>query len=235
MPSRTRRTLQYAPAIYPERVRAAAAGGADAVIVDLESTVPDDRKAEARENLPALFERNDFGGKETVVRINDLRSTEWLADVEAAIDVGVDTLRLPKVEEPWQVRTAVETARQLADPVPEFLLQLETPRGVANGMEIATTCRELPMVTGIGIGMGDYTNALGLSDHTPELRAYLLNRTAMYAQVGEMDALGFVHKELDTLRPIAEQARSLGHVGQPISYKVDAEPFVEILTDVYTD
>ena len=228
-----RRTLVYAPADSPEKVERAAATDADAVILDLESTVAAENKDRAREDLSRLLADVAFGGKETVVRINGLETDRWLADVEAAIDAGADTLRLPKIERAGQVETAVETARQLADPAPEFLIQLESPRGVVAGPEIATTCAELPEVTGIGVGLGDYCKALGIDVYTRELRSFLLNQLAAFASVGEMDALAYVHKDLDSLREAATLAKELGHVGQPVSSKVEPDPFVETLHDVY--
>lgn len=231
--SRKRRSLVYGPADNRELVARAAASRADAVIVDLESTVPEAAKDQARAGLPDLLAEVDFGDTETVVRINGLRTDRWLADLDAAIDAGADTIRLPKVERAGEVERAVDAARQRRDPPPEFLLQLETPRGFLDGASIAATCADLPTVTGVGIGMGDYTKTIGVPRPTDELRAYLFNRTAAIAAAGGMDPLGYVHKELDDLRAVATTARELGHVGQPVSSTVDPEPFVRVLNDVY--
>jgi citrate lyase subunit beta/citryl-CoA lyase len=233
MPCKNRRTLQYAPAVDDETVKEAAESDADAVILDLESTIDESRKSEARANLASLLSEIDFQGKEIIVRINDLRSSYWLADLEAAITAGADTIRLPKIEESQEVITAVETANQLTEDEPEFLLQLESPQGVLNGDEIAEACSELPQVTGIGIGIGDYTKSLGLNSHTSDLRSFLLNRTAAYASIGNMDALGYVHKDLDTLRQAAKQAKACGHVGQPIAVTDNHDEFISILNEVY--
>jgi len=233
MPARSRRTLQYAPAVIPEKVESAARSAADGMILDLESTVDESDKNEARANLGPFLRDIDFGGKEVIIRINGFDSDRWLGDLRAAIDAGVDTIRLPKIEEPWEVRTAVETANQLAEAAPEFLIQLESPQGVQNGEAIATTCEELPQVTGIGVGIGDYTTALGRESHTPELQNYLLNVTGAYASIGNMDPLAYVHKDLDTLRSAAERAKALGHVGQPVPHAADTEEFVAVLHEVY--
>lgn len=235
MTNRRRRTLQYAPANSEEKVRAAAESAADGVILDLESTVEAADKGRAREDLDRLFAEVDFGDKETVVRINGFRSDHWLADLTAAVEAGADTIRLPKIEEPWQIRTIVETTKQLADEVPEFLVQLETPEGILAGEEIAETCGEYPRVTGIGVGIGDYTKSLWLDGHTPDMQTFLLNRIAAFAAVGDMDPLAYVHKDPDTLREAAERAKSLGHVGQPVSHAADTEAFVDVLNDVYSE
>ena len=231
---RTRRSLQYAPADRPDSVERAAEGDADAVILDLESTVEEADKDRARGNLGPLLADLDFGGKETVVRLNGLDTERWLGDLEASIEAGADSIRLPKVERPGEVETAVEAAEQLADTTPEFLLQLETPRGILNGAEIATVCARYPSVTGIGVGIGDYTKSLGVPGHTNELRAFLLNQAAAVAAAGEMDALGYVHKELDDLEDVATMAKELGHVGQPVSYEAPDE-FVAVLNRVYSE
>lgn len=230
---RRRRTLVYAPAHRPGKVERAAGSDADAVILDLESTVDAADKDRARENLARLLSEHDFAGKETVVRVNGLGTRRWLRDMEAALDAGAETIRLPKIEEPAEIERAVDAARGLADPAPEFLIQLESPRGVLAGREIAATCAALPEVTGVGVGLGDYRKALGIDDHTRELRSFLLNQVAAVAATGGMDALAYVHKDLDTLREAATLAKELGHVGQPVSYTVDPDEFVPILHDVY--
>lgn len=228
-----RRSLLYAPCTDRAQVELASQSDADGVFLDLESTVPAEKKETARQNLRTFVEEFDFSDHETVVRINSLRTEHWHADVQAAIEAGVDAIRLPKVEEPWEVKTAVETTKQIADYEPDYLLQLENPTGFNNGHEIARVCKEYPEVNGIGVGIGDYTKAIGVDDHTAELRAYLLNQIAVFATAGEMDALGYVHKEFDTLRDVVSQARSLGHVGQPVSSKVDAEKYIQVLNEMY--
>lgn len=235
MSRNTRRSLLYAPANRSHKIERAARSDADAVILDLESTVDESAKDDARATLAPALSDLDFGEKETVVRINGLRTSRWLADLEAAIDAGTDTIRLPKIEDAGEVETAVRVARQLADPVPEFLLQLETPQGVLNGRDIAVACADLPEVTGIGVGMGDYRKSLDVDHHVPDMRSFLLNRTAALAAVGGMDALGYVHKERDDLRDVATRARNLGHVGQPVSHTVDPDEFVPVINDVYAD
>ncbi|RQG95455.1 HpcH/HpaI aldolase/citrate lyase family protein [Natrarchaeobius chitinivorans] len=229
-----RRSLQYAPADNHEKIQFAADSNADGVILDLEHLVPASNKDSARSNLTDVINDTVPESKETVVRINGIDSEFWLADTGAAIDAGADTIRLPKVEQPWEIKTVVETATQLTDSIPEFLVQLETPRGVANGVDIARECGNYSAVTGISLGIGDYTNSIGVEDHTRELRAHLLNRIAEFAAIGDMEALGYVHKDLENLRESAEMARDLGHVGQPVSCKVDSGEFIGVLNDVYS-
>lgn len=235
MVARSRRTLQYAPGDVPEKVRAAAASDADGVIIDLESTVDDADKDDARDNIETFVGEVDFGGKELIVRINDLRGDRWVDDIKSSVDAGIDTIRLPKIEAPEEVRMAVEQTDAFTETRPDFLIQLETPKGIVYGREIALACAAFPEVSGIGIGIGDYTKALGLTAHTPELRSFLLNMTAAYAHVGNMDALAYVHKDPDDLRAAAELAKSLGHVGQPVSHTVDIDAFIAVLNDVYGD
>lgn len=233
MAARPRRTLQYAPGDTRSKVQAAADSDADAVIIDLESTVDPAAKDRARDNLASFLDEIAFDDKEIVVRINGLRTDRWVDDLGAALAAGADTIRLPKIEEPEEVIRAVDRANEMGEDRPEFLIQLESPAGVLNGREIAVACADLSQVTGIGVGIGDYTKTLGLDDHTPELRSFLLNRTAAYAAVGNMDPLAYVHKDLDTLRAAATLAKSLGHVGQPVSHTVDIDAFVDVLHDVY--
>lgn len=234
MPSNwTRRSLLLCGTDSRSEMRAAVETDADTVVFDLEDAVADGKKEAARRNLVRVVDEVDFGDKEVCARINDLRTDHWHDDVETAAEAGVDTIRLSKVREPWEVETATRTAARLSADPPEVVLSLEDPEGVLNGTAIARRCAELPRVTGIAFGLEDYTTAVGAPTPTMEIREFLLHRVAAYASVGNVDPLSGSYTDVTDpagLETWAKQARAAGHIGQPAIHPSQ----IDVINEVFT-
>lgn len=210
------RSTLFAPADDPELMEKAAATDADGVIYDLEDAVPEAKKGDARENLRAALSEIDFGSKPVATRINKLESRYWLADLRAAVDAGVDRIAIPKVESTADIATVVRTARQLTSDVPEFSVGLETPQGIFSGVELATYCRDIPEMTGLGFGVADYCRAIGTPEISHRVRDFFSHMIVGYAELGGMTAGAppyFEIGDLEGLKAEAERARAVGFVG----------------------
>src|SRR5437868_1559637 len=115
------RSMLYVPVIVPRFVTGAADRGADAIILDLEDSVPLAEKARARELLPAAVAQVGRRGADVLVRVN----RPWrllVRDLEASIIAGVRALKLPKVDSAEHVAA-----------VAEIVDELEAERGLPRG------------------------------------------------------------------------------------------------------
>ena len=104
---RPRRSFIFTPGLKPEMYPKALASGADIVCVELEDGIAPKDKAQARTLAMALFavpQADD--GVERMVRINCLRESSGLADVQAVLEAESPppALMLPKVRTPDEVR-----------------------------------------------------------------------------------------------------------------------------------
>jgi len=156
------RTWLYVPAHHPERALKAFVSGADAVVLDLEDSVPAGRKKEARDAALSLLsdlsverarerspERSPERPRERPwvwVRMNPLGSPWGAADLAALAAAEVDGVRLPRSEDPDEVRRVAHTID-----CPLQLL-LETARGLMAAQQLATVH---PSVAGISLGEAD--------------------------------------------------------------------------------
>jgi citrate lyase subunit beta / citryl-CoA lyase len=106
------RTLLFVPANRPERFEKAARSGADAIILDLEDSVPTADKAAARENVAASWTQLLRQGVPVVVRINAQGSAAGSDDLAALAKLpGLAAVMVPKVESTEmleQVRSALK-------------------------------------------------------------------------------------------------------------------------------
>jgi len=169
------RSLLFCPATEPRRVRKLPHLGADAVAIDLEDAVTDDRKAGARAEVFALLD--ELAGVRTYVRVNSHATGLTEGDIAAIVHPSLDGIVLPKVESPEQVRdaagwlAAAERERGLQDGHTKMLLLLESARGVHFAADILAADERVETAI---FGFVDFMLDLGIdaidtSDSTEEL------------------------------------------------------------------
>ncbi len=94
--------MLFIPAHEERFIAKAHLRGAEAIILDLEDSVPPDTKGVARSSLGSAAARLKEHGLAVIVRVNrDLANC--VADIEAAVINGVDAIMLPKVNGPEHV------------------------------------------------------------------------------------------------------------------------------------
>jgi citrate lyase subunit beta/citryl-CoA lyase len=135
------RVALFAPGINTRVMSKAIAAGADAVILDLEDTVPNAAKGEARSLVAATIDGQAAGADQRSapalhVRVNGAATPHLAADLEAVVRPGLDAVLLPKVEsidEVQQTAAAIER-REAAHGMPpgaiSIILQIESALGV---------------------------------------------------------------------------------------------------------
>jgi citrate lyase subunit beta/citryl-CoA lyase len=149
------RTALFAPGIKDRVMGKALAAGADAVILDLEDSVPLATKAEARTLVAKTIDGAAANPSRPgiYVRVN-AASTGLLADdLEAVVRPGLDAVLLSKTENIEDVRQTagsldrLEKARGVKGGTVEIILQIENALGVYNcfnlikaSPRVAATC-----------------------------------------------------------------------------------------------
>jgi citrate lyase subunit beta/citryl-CoA lyase len=151
------RSLLFVPATASRFVAKAHERGADAIILDLEDSIPLAEKPAARAALPGAATAVGQAGADVVVRINrplDLA----VADIAAAVMPRVAALMLPKVMGPEHVRLLAEAvaAREAVQGMPvgatRLIALVETPQALPLLPAIAAAD---PRLAAIGLGVED--------------------------------------------------------------------------------
>src|SRR4051794_2257844 len=147
------RSKLFVPASRPELFAKAMAGEADALSFDLEDSVDEAVKEDARKNL-ARFLRTlpENHGKTIIVRVNGLATPHFEADLEAIIGPGLDLVNLPKPDSADDVRQCASAIARLERGMSEgagILVNIESPRALRYAAELATAS---PRVRGLQVG-----------------------------------------------------------------------------------
>ena len=174
---RLRRSRLYLPGNQPKLMLSAGLYGADALILDLEDSVPPAEKDSARILVRNALVALDFGGSERTVRINQGELGE--RDMEALAGHNLHIVLLPKVETAGQVRAAAATlARHTGGDAPYLMPILESPRGLAAAHEIAAAEASVVALT---LGLEDLSAELGAPRTAEGWESFLARQTTVYA------------------------------------------------------
>ena len=175
------RSLLYVPANNPRFVGKAHMRGADALILDLEDSVPMTEKAAARDALPGSVVSAGQRGADVLVRINrPLRMA--LADLEAAIAAGVDAIWVSKTESPEHIQLLSEVAADVereqgrAVGSTQFAAIVENPAAYFRAQEIG---RADPRIVAMGLGSEDFALEAGMTPDAETL--YVPKQTVQFA------------------------------------------------------
>ncbi len=212
---------------------------ADAIILDLEDSVPEAHKAAARDlvkgKIAFLFER----GERVYVRINRGPFLYSLDDLLAVVVPGLEGVVLPKPNGPEDMHLAAmmvseaESRNGVAAGTIGLAPTLETARSLQYAHAIA--CH--PRVTVLGCAAarnGDVARSVGFQWTREGLESLAWKTSAVIAAraEGKMPMAGLwqeVH-DLDGLRAAAAAHRRLGFVGEMVLHPSN----VPVVNDVYS-
>jgi citrate lyase subunit beta/citryl-CoA lyase len=213
------RSLLFVPVIARKFVDGAASRGADAIILDLEDSVPPGEKPRARTLLQEAAEIVSRGGADVLVRINrPLRLA--IPDIEAAVSPRVQALALPKVESANHLRLLaeaideIEAERGMTIGATKLLAMVETAEAFFEMPEIA---RAHPRVVAMTLGAEDFALSVGM---LPEAEGLLFPKQQMIiaARSAGILPLGFLgtvadFRDLAAFRATIQRSRRLGFLG----------------------
>jgi citrate lyase subunit beta / citryl-CoA lyase len=213
------RSLLYVPANVEKFVAAAHTRGADAVVLDLEDSVPLGQKAQARTLVGAAVDHVGRVGADVVVRINHSLSLA-VRDIEAAIGPAVAALSLPKVESPGHVELfdqavcELEVERRMRVGHTRFIVLIESARALAHIAEIAGAS---PRIVALSLGGEDFSADLGIqpSEETLAIPNQLLIQACAARGIMPLGVLGSVARldDTDAYLAMTMRSRRFGYVG----------------------
>ena len=213
------RSMLFVPVTVPKFVSRAAEREADAIILDLEDSVPLAEKPRGRELVQEAAATVARKGADVVVRIN----RPWrmaLRDIEAAVSPRVQALMLTKVDSAEHVRMVAEVVgeleaeRGMAPGATALVALIETAAAFFRMAEIA---RAHPRLVAMTLGAEDFALSVGM---LPEAEGLLYPKQQMIiaARAAGILPLGFIgtvadFRDLDAFRATIRRSRRLGFAG----------------------
>jgi len=228
---RFRRCVLAVPGSSAKMAAKACALDVDQVMLDLEDAIAPAAKPEARKQAIDSVMQLDWSGKILSVRVNDV-TTEWferdVLDVVGAAGSKIQTIVLPKVERPSDVRTLalllsrVERERNLQRRI-GIEPQIESPLGLVAVQSIAAAHERVESLT---FGPADFAASIGspmltIGGHTIDYPGhvwhYALSRIVTAAKafgLAAIDGPFGALRDAQGLEQSASMARALGCDGK---------------------
>jgi citrate lyase subunit beta/citryl-CoA lyase len=213
------RSLLFVPVIREKFVANAHARGADAIILDLEDSVPEAEKDRARGLVPAAAKEVGKSGADVLVRIN----RPWhqaFRDVEASVGPQVMALMCPKVESAEhlivvaEMLDTIEARLGMPTGQTKLVALIETADAYFRAREIA---KATPRLVAVTLGAEDFALSVGMEPNGETLQAPK-QTVIIAARAAGILPLGFMGTvadfgDLDAFRRTVRRSRSFGFAG----------------------
>ncbi len=238
-----RRSMHFVPGGNERMIARALTLAADALIYDLEDSVPADRKAETRPVVRRWLEELDAGGRERWVRMNPVASGFGRGDLEETIAGRPHGYVVPKPRSAADIREVAQHLDRLEErhgiaggTTRLVLIATETPDGLLNIKEVAAAS---PRIAAVSWGIEDLGAAMGLprtrdgAGRYLDIPRYARVMCAVAAAAAGVEAIDTVYtdiEDLDGLRRECEEAVWMGFAG-----KISVHPGqIDVINAVFT-
>lgn len=220
---RLRRSLIWVGGDNDAKLQAALASNADAICFDVEDGVLPQNKELARQKIAENLRTCDFGKKEVGVRINGIYTDYWKRDLEVILPAKPNFFRLPKSNNVEDILMLDKLVSEFEDEQGmernsiEFILMIEDPIGL---MRVYDLCTCTKRVTAVGIGLEDFTTAMGMQRRYEVGSLELIYAKqklvveAKAAGVQAIDSSSLMQGKEDYLLEDSKLSRSFGFTGR---------------------
>jgi len=233
----SRRALLYMPGDDRRKIEKSTTLGVDCICMDMEDGTAINKKAEARPVISQAMKELNFGDSERCIRINSIGSGFEKDDIISALAARPDSIVVPKIETPEQVKwvsdqiESYELSNKLNLRSIRLLIGEETAKGILNLREIASADKRLEAII---FGAEDYAASVGAT-RTKEGIEVLYARSAVVAvcAANDLQAIDMVYidfKDTEGLRAEADQGARLGFSGKQVIHPNQVQVTQEAFT-----
>lgn len=194
---------------------------ADIVCFDLEDSVPDIEKVNARKLIKNALKSRKLYKSSIFVRTNSPTSGKIPNDLKEVIQKGIDGIVIPKVNNVQELQKIVKILsglekKQKLKPI-QIIPSIESAEGVVNTYNIASFGKRIPAVI---FGVFDLLNDLGI-EYTKESEGEKYSRgkipvDAHAAGIVAIDAIWQDLKDSKGFQKDCKTGRSLGYSGKSV-------------------
>lgn len=194
---------------------------ADIVCFDLEDSVPDEEKKNARKLIQNALKSRPSYLASIFVRINSPKSGKITDDLKDVIQKGIDGIVIPKVNNTAEIKKIeknlllLEKNRKLK-PI-QIIPSIESAEGVVNTYNIASCSKR---ISAIIFGVFDLLNDLGIEyTKDPDGGKYSRAKIPIDAKAAGISAIDAIWQDLNDIKGLEKDCnigKSLGYTGKSI-------------------
>ncbi len=217
------RSYLFIPGNTPSMVQTLDVFESDAVILDLEDSVVYYEKDAARILVSQFLQQIQPHDVDVYVRINDINSEHWIADVTMLDKVGITGFVVPKA--------SVEALHAIQKHTNKPLIPIiESPLAVLDAREIARH----PQVRGLLLGAEDLTKEMNIDRTKQGLEIeYVRHHVALVCHAMQIEAIDTPWTDKDDIDGLHQDTLGAAAIG--FTAKAAIHPnHVNVINDVFT-
>ena len=230
------RSLLFVPGNRAHMLEKALELSPDALVPDMEDSVPVAEKPNARETIRSWLPRLAASGRPVIPRVNAL-DTEWVeADLAAVVGPSIFGVSVGKVRRPGDIAAisqligALERRTGLAVGAVKLVPWIETAEAIVNVAEI---CRASERIVAVAFGGEDFTFDMGLERLEDESQlAYARQTLCIAARAARLLALDTPYFKLRDAKGLAENSRRAKNIGFKGRFAIHPEQ-IEALNECF--
>jgi len=218
------RSLIFVPGNNPRFLEKAKSLSADIVCFDLEDSVPDKEKKNARTLIKSALKKRNQYSSSVFARTNSPDSNKIEADLKEIVQKGIDGIVIPKVNSAKEIKkiekiiSSLEKKRKIRGI--RLIPSIESALGIINCYEIASASKRIDAIV---FGIFDLLNDIGIEytkGNPPGAKysRYKVPVAATAAGVHAIDGIWQDIKDTSGLKKDCEVGKSLGYVGKSVIY-----------------
>ena len=227
MPPRLFRSLCFVPGNNARFLEKAKQLASDIVCFDLEDSVPDVQKKEARHMVrQALQNRESYAADAVYVRTNSPASGLVPSDLKSVVRGGIDGIVIPKLNNTAELKKIIRILEDLEGqrrlkPI-GVMPSIESAEGVVKTYEIASSggSKHYSRIDGIIFGVFDLLADMGIEYTVQSDSArYARARVALDARAAGVPAIDGIWQDLRDAKGLEQDCmlgRSLGYAGKSV-------------------
>ena len=231
------RTLLFIPGNNERFIKKSETLDADILCFDLEDSVPVNEKDKARNFIKIHSKQNleRKSGSCAYVRINSVESGMARKDLSEVVNMGIDGIVIPKVDDVKEVVEVSDLVKELEEENGiiqgriRLIPSIETAKGVVNTYSIS---RADQRVVAVVFGVFDFLHDMEIEDYS-DLGSYSYARSkiavdAKAAGISSIDAIWQDVHDISGLISDAREARKLGYSGKSLIHPSHIKPVHEV-------
>lgn len=219
------RSKLFVPASRPELFSKALDSQADGLSFDLEDSVREDKKQDARNILAQFLKTEEViaSKKIIIVRVNPMETPYFLDDIAAVVASGVKVINIPKVESGQAISAAAQAVEVVerqhnlnpnGHSAARLLINIETPKSLRLAHELAVADSR---VMGLQLGLGDLFEPYAIDRTQVVAVQQAMFQVAMAAHEAGIPAFDGAYANIADQTGYEREARlshSLGYLGK---------------------
>ena len=222
------RSLLFVPGNRSDMLEKASTADTDILVPDMEDSVPDNEKSNARSLISEKLETLSGKNQSIVPRVNALDTGLTFDDIHAVVNSKTYGISVGKIESSWDIKevskilSQIESEKSVELGSPKIIAWIESASAIVNVNSIASASDRM---LGIAFGGEDFTNDMGIQRSETGIEIlYPRSVVAVAAKAAGITAIDTpyvnfrdndgLEQEIKSVLPLGFKAKFAIHPGQ---------------------